>query len=587
MSTHWRELVRDKRERQAQSIPKHWIISPPDNTVLDVTEIPRQCGLLTAKELEITETTDVATLLNQLASGELSSLEVTTAFCKRAIVAHQVVNCLTEIFVERALARAAEVDAYMKSTGKVMGPLHGLPISLKDQFRIKGLETTMGKRQYANNHVRADIDECTSNSYGAFSHIVVAELEFTHVSTKWAETYNKVYGRTVNPHNRSLTCGGSSGGEGALIAMKGSVLGVGSDIGGSIRVPSHMNGVYGLRPSYHRVPYAGAANSMEGQDSIPSVFGPLSSSITGIKIFMQAVASSQPWLRDPLARRKKWDEEEYSLAEHGGGKSLCFAIMWHDGVVVPHPPVTRAMEMTKAALLAAGHKGEKSTPYTFPFDVGLTETLTVIEWRPIKHRDLARLVYSVWTAGSAEDYKVVTSVTGEPVINSMKITAEEVDLDVNEFLPPGSVSAYQLWQIQKEKRDLRQEYLEHWNNTVRDTGTGRPVDAIIAPVSPFSAVPHGMNATATYTAVWNALDYPACVFPVTRVDPVLDPPRPPHDFIDDRDKENYEYYKPELFVNAPVGLQLVGRCQEEEAVIAMTEIVDAALKKAKSQLSKL
>lgn len=107
---------------------------------------------------------------------------------------------------------------------------------------------------------------------------------------------------------------------------------------------------------------------------------------------------------------------------------------------------------------------------------------------------LTKTQYSVWTAGSAEDYKAVTSVTGEPVINSMKVTAEEVDLDVNEFLPPGSVSAYQLWQIQKEKRDLRQEYLENWNNTVRETGTGRPVDAIIAPVSPFSAVPHGMNA---------------------------------------------------------------------------------------------
>ena len=58
------------------------------------------------------------------------------------------VNCLTEIYVERALARAAEVDAYLKSAGKVMGPLHGLPISLKDQFPQKGLETTMGKSTF-------------------------------------------------------------------------------------------------------------------------------------------------------------------------------------------------------------------------------------------------------------------------------------------------------------------------------------------------------------------------------------------------------------------------------------------------------
>ena len=69
---------------------------------------------------------------------------MTTAYYKRAIVAQQVVNCLTEIFVEQALARAAKLDAHLKETGKVVGPLHGLPISLKDQLCIKGLETTMG-----------------------------------------------------------------------------------------------------------------------------------------------------------------------------------------------------------------------------------------------------------------------------------------------------------------------------------------------------------------------------------------------------------------------------------------------------------
>lgn len=101
--------------------------------------------------------------------------------------------------------------------------------------------------------------------------------------------------------------------------------------------------------------------------------------------------------------------------------------------------------------------------------------------------------YSVWTAGSAEDYKAITSITGEPVINSMKVADEEADNVPNDFLPPGSVSAYGLWQFQKQKRDLRQEYLEHWNNTTQETGTGRPVDAIIAPVAPYTAVPHGMN----------------------------------------------------------------------------------------------
>lgn len=72
---------------------------------------------------------------------------------------------------------------------------------------------------------------------------------------------------------------------------------------------------------------------------------------------MQAVAAGQPWLKDPLARRAPWDDDLYRLAPYGGGKQLCFGIIWNDGQVVPHPPIIRALEITKAALLAAGHKG--------------------------------------------------------------------------------------------------------------------------------------------------------------------------------------------------------------------------------------
>lgn len=75
---------------------------------------------------------------------------------------------------------------------------------------------------------------------------------------------------TVNPHSNKLSCGGSSGGEGALIALRGSVLGLGTDIGGSIRIPAGFNGLYGLRPSHGRMPYNMLANSMEGQETIHS-----------------------------------------------------------------------------------------------------------------------------------------------------------------------------------------------------------------------------------------------------------------------------------------------------------------------------
>jgi amidase len=161
----WQELAAEKKRRQTASIPKEWLITRPADDVLDVTGVPTSCGLLSARELKITAVSELATLLKKLATGEWSSVEVTTAFCKRAIVAHQLVcpssrlpikwqpylsyvtcqtNCLTEIFIDRALERAAWLDEQLKSTGKVVGPLHGLPVSLKDQIRIKGLETVMG-----------------------------------------------------------------------------------------------------------------------------------------------------------------------------------------------------------------------------------------------------------------------------------------------------------------------------------------------------------------------------------------------------------------------------------------------------------
>ncbi|KAG1779422.1 general amidase [Suillus placidus] len=538
---HWTALVAEKKQRQLESIPQEWIVTPPSDSTLDVSAFPETCGLLNAREIEITNT-PVNVLLEKLACAAWTAVDV---------------NCLTEIFVDRALVRAAELDDYLKNTGKVVGPLHGLPISLKDLLCIEGLETTIGYvswiGQYADkNAVLVDVlIEC-----GAVPFVRTNVPQ----TLAWPESFNNVFGRTTNPYNRSLTSGGSSGGEGALVALKGSPLGVGSDLGGSVRIPSAFCGLYGLRPSYGRVPFYGARGTLEGQDSVLPVFGPMTNSVAGVKVFMKAVVNAKPWLKDSLAVRKKWDEDEYNLVDHGSGKDLCFAIMWDDGVVVPHPPIRRSLEIVKAGLQKAGHN--------------------VVDWKPIKHRLLGEITRDIWNAASAEDFMITTSVTGEPIIATMEL--DDADAAVASFRPQnGGITAYQLWQVQKLRQDIRKEYLDHWEATACETGTGRPVDAIICPAAPFAATPHGKNRYVDYTIVWNALDYPAAVFPVTTVDSTLDGKAPPHAFYDDFDKDIYEMYDPEKFKNAPVCLQLVGRTLEEEAVIRMTEIVDAALLAAK------
>lgn len=92
-SITWEEQVADKRRRLLASIPPAWIISPVPDDQLNVLDVPKTCGLLTDRELGITGTTDVSLILRKLATAEWSAVEVTTAFSKRAVVAHQVVSC--------------------------------------------------------------------------------------------------------------------------------------------------------------------------------------------------------------------------------------------------------------------------------------------------------------------------------------------------------------------------------------------------------------------------------------------------------------------------------------------------------------
>lgn len=133
-----------KREQQAALIPAEWRLDsiPSAESTPDALAYIRKT--LTTGELALTEETDITVLLRKLSSGELSSYELTKAFCKRAAIAHQLTVCCTEIFFDEALEVAKEMDDYLAKTGKTLGPLHGLPVSIKDLFSIKGQDTSIG-----------------------------------------------------------------------------------------------------------------------------------------------------------------------------------------------------------------------------------------------------------------------------------------------------------------------------------------------------------------------------------------------------------------------------------------------------------
>jgi hypothetical protein len=139
-SPEWQNLITKKHIENQQKITQyameseHYADCSLTNPI-SVLSIPRTCGVLTPSELDITETYDATALLMQIASGRLKSVDVARAFCKRATIAQQTVNCLTETMFEEAIERAKELDGYLERYGRTMGPLHGLPVSLKVSLR--------------------------------------------------------------------------------------------------------------------------------------------------------------------------------------------------------------------------------------------------------------------------------------------------------------------------------------------------------------------------------------------------------------------------------------------------------------------
>lgn len=234
------------------------------------------------------------------------------------------------------------------------------------RFHVKGVETTMGYVGW----IGTFEGKKGTGKERVFESEMVKELrslgaimfcKTTVPQTLMAgETVNNIMGTTENPKNRLLGPGGSSGGEGALIGLRGSPVGFGTDIGGSIRIPAAFNGLYGIRPSAGRMPYEGMANSLAGQNTILSVVGPIATTARSLKLVMKSILSAQPWLHDPLVCEMPWrDEQEqmvFDAIKSNGGGQLAFGVFKCDRGVAPQPPVARAIDIVVNTVKRLGHK---------------------------------------------------------------------------------------------------------------------------------------------------------------------------------------------------------------------------------------
>jgi len=150
MSAKWEEIVAHKQSELQSRIPKAWLLPsnllPPLDPPQSLLSIPSKAvpSILTPKEFSLTSSHDATSLAKAIRDRKLTAEEVAIAFCKRAAIAQQVCFCLTEIFFEQGIERAKWLDKELERTGKVVGPLHGVPVSLKDTFKVKGYDCTVG-----------------------------------------------------------------------------------------------------------------------------------------------------------------------------------------------------------------------------------------------------------------------------------------------------------------------------------------------------------------------------------------------------------------------------------------------------------
>jgi amidase len=169
---------------------------------------------------------------------------------------------------------------------------------------------------------------------------------------------NNVFGRTLNPHNTFLTAGGSTGGEGALIALRGSLLGVGTDIAGSIRIPSLCNGIFGVRGSVGIVPHDGVRNlAVPGTDGVRSTAGPMATSLRDCRLFMKAVMESETWRYDSTVVSVPWRNLKVK-------ERLRIGVVEDNGIHTPSPPVRRALN--KATRLLQRSNEVETVSITLP-----------------------------------------------------------------------------------------------------------------------------------------------------------------------------------------------------------------------------
>ncbi|KAF2878409.1 amidase signature domain-containing protein [Massariosphaeria phaeospora] len=539
-TSNWQAIAAFKRQTLASKIPAEWrlpasqLSSFSETSTLSALDMPCSCNLLTPRELDITEKYDATALVGLMLEKEMTSVEVVTAFCKRAAVAQQCVNCLTEIMFEEALGRARECDEFLEREGRGMGALHGLPISLKDSFNVKGTHTTIGYVSFINHPPAASNSVVVDMLHRAGAVFYVkTNLPQTMMT---ADSHNNVFGRTLNPHKLCLTAGGSTGGEGALLAMRGSVLGMATDVAGSNRIPALCNGTSSLKPTAGRIPFAGGVppGRLGSPSSILPVIGPAGHSVRDYELVMKTVLDAEPWTFDENAINAPWRTVEAAT------RPLRFGLIRGHAKRPLHPPIARTLHTAATQLKAHGH------------------SVVLLDDQIPDLYENAVLAWKYFLLDPQKTPAKHISASGEPWVPSMAVTSFPE-------LAGWEASLDALFDMNVERAKVLRRY--------REVFVDSELDAIVMPGYQATAVPHDTFGVPIYTTLANLLNYPAGMLPFLKAEKRLDEP------FFEKEAQYEPQYNPDVVEGAPGAIQIMGKPMKDEELVEIMKVVETILAK--------
>ncbi|MBX9792258.1 MAG: amidase [Pirellulales bacterium] len=495
-----------------------------------------------------------------VAAGEFSAREAVDACIARVEAVDGQLNALVWKRFNEARREADDADA-ARARGEILGPLGGVPITIKECLDVAGTPATLGIRRLAKK--LSPVDGPLVARLRRAGAIIIGKTNVPQLGM-YFETDGPLFGRTNNPWNLERSPGGSSGGEAAILAARGSALGLATDAGGSIRHPAHCCGLHGLKPTSGRLSQVDLpmTTTRAGDVQLPAMLsglhsilqlGPMARHVADLALAMQVLAASGQNEFDISVPPMDWCD--YRRVDVG---RLRVGFYVDDEVFSVSPAIRRAVLAAVDALRGCGAHVEPFAPPNVAASVALFQRL-------------------IFPDGGAAFRRMLGGEQADPRINRFLQTAALPEVARNVLgwilkragqprLAAGAMSVRKL-----SADEFRRDLAERAATTARFLAAMdvNRLDAIVCPVHPVPAPRHRtgpyLGLISSYTSLYNLLGMPAGTVAATRVRAGEETSRKPGREVVERVASGLERESAGL----PVGVQVVSRHWREDVVLAL------------------